>query len=121
MADALGGQWVRRGHDVMIGGRSSERATALATRIGATPGALAEAAAFGEVLLLAVPYDAAPAAPAEAGVMPGRIVLDCTNPVIPGRFTLATSGRSAAELFADQVPEARVVKRPTSAMWTCGE
>ncbi|MFD0819141.1 NAD(P)-binding domain-containing protein, partial [Micromonospora zhanjiangensis] len=38
MAEALGGQWARAGHDVLVGGRNAGRATALAERIGARPG-----------------------------------------------------------------------------------
>lgn len=106
MADALGGQWA----EIKIGGRDRDRTTALATRIGASMGTLAEAAAFGDVVLLAVPYDAVPAVLSEAGELRGRVVIDCTNPVVPGRFTLATDGRSAAELAAEQVPAASVVK-----------
>jgi predicted dinucleotide-binding enzyme len=110
MADALGGQWIRRGHQVRIGGRDLGRAAALARRIGASAGTLSEAAAFGDLLLLAVAYDAVPAVLSEAGALPGKVVVDCTNPLVPGRLTLATNGRSAAEQVADRAPEARVVK-----------
>lgn len=110
MADALGGQWARRGRQIKIGGRNVDRATAVATRIGASAGTIAEAAAFGEVVLLAVPYNAVPAVLSDAGALGRRVVVDCTNPVVPGRLTLATDGRSAAERVADQAPGARVVK-----------
>jgi len=39
MADALGAQWVRAGHDVQIGARTPAKAAALAGRIGARPDA----------------------------------------------------------------------------------
>lgn len=86
MADALGTQWERAGHEVLKGARNN----------------LAEAVAFGEVLLLALPY----------GVLPevdlhGRIVIDCTNPVGEGAVLL-TDDRSAAEEVA--ATGARVVK-----------
>lgn len=110
MADALGGQWGRRGHQIKIGGRDLGKATAIATRIGASAGTIAEAAAFGEVLLLAVPYDAVPAVLSGAGALDGKVIVDCTNPVVPERLTLATDGRSAAERVADQAPGVRVVK-----------
>ncbi|WP_328999325.1 NAD(P)-binding domain-containing protein [Kribbella sp. NBC_00709] len=57
MAEALAGQWVKAGHDVMIGGRDPERAAEVAKRIGAVAGSLVEAASYGEVVLLAVPAD----------------------------------------------------------------
>ena len=59
MATALGGQWVRAGHDVMIGGRKPERAADLAERVGASSGSLREATTYGEFLLVAVPAEAA--------------------------------------------------------------
>ncbi|MET9486195.1 NAD(P)-binding domain-containing protein [Nocardia sp. NPDC006630] len=110
MAEALGGQWARAGHEVRVGGRSAEQAAALAERIGGSAGSLAEVAAFGEVLLLALPYDAVPAVLAEIGPLDGQVVIDCTNPLVPGSFTLKTDGLSAAEQFAAQAPGARVVK-----------
>jgi predicted dinucleotide-binding enzyme len=110
MAAALGGQWSRQGHQVTIGGRDVGKATALAARMGVSAGALAQAAGAGDVLLLAVPYDAVPDVLAEAGAVRGKVVIDCTNPLVPGRFTLSTNGRSAAEQVADRAPNARVVK-----------
>ncbi|MCP2258462.1 hypothetical protein LX15_002156 [Streptoalloteichus tenebrarius] len=107
MADALGTQWVRAGHEVMVSGRSPERATALADRMGpaARAGTFAEAAAFGSATLLAVPASAALAvlseAGAEEGLLGGRVLVDCTNPVVPGRFTLERrNGASLAEEIA---------------------
>ncbi|MFI6321514.1 NADPH-dependent F420 reductase [Nonomuraea sp. NPDC050556] len=85
MADALGTQWERAGHEVVKGGRSG-------------PVSLAEAIEFGEVLLLALPY----------GVVPDglrrKVVIDCTNPLGP---ELVPLGRAAEELAA---VGARVVK-----------
>ncbi|WP_240521659.1 NAD(P)-binding domain-containing protein [Amycolatopsis vastitatis] len=53
MADALGTQWARAGHELMVSGRSDPGA--LAARLGAPTGTWREAAAFADVLLLAVP------------------------------------------------------------------
>ena len=72
MAEALGGGWVKAGHDVMIGGRSLERAAVVAGRIGATTGSLQEATTYGEVLLLAVPADAAVSGQSSLGDEVGR-------------------------------------------------
>lgn len=110
MAQTLGGQWSRRGHEVTIGGRDATKATVLAAGVGALAGTIAQAAEFGDVLLLAVPYDAVAPVLAEAGSLRGKVIIDCTNPLVPGRLTLATSGRSAAEQVADRAPDARVVK-----------
>src|ERR1700722_73425 len=59
---ALAELWVRSGHEVMISSRHPESLAALAGKLGpnAHVGTPAEAAAFGKVILLAVPYKATP-------------------------------------------------------------
>lgn len=107
MAEALAGQWVKAGHDVMIGGRTDERAAEVAERVGAVAGSLEEAAAYGEVVLLAVPAEVAVAV---AGVVPdGRTLIDCTNALDHRDFTLAQD--SMAEAVSAAVgPGVSVVK-----------
>ncbi|QFZ19414.1 NADPH-dependent F420 reductase [Saccharothrix syringae] len=85
MAEALGGRWVAAGHEVLVGGRSPERSRAVAARVGAVAGSPADAVAFGDAVLLAVP---AAVAAEVLGPAPGRVVVDCTNSVVPGRFAL---------------------------------
>lgn len=108
MADALGGQWVKAGHEVLIGGRSRARAAELAERIGATAGTLREATTFGEVTLLAVRAEAVDetlrGVDAPAGSLAGRPLIDCTNAVVPGEFTLAVP--AMAELAGLRRPRA---------------
>ncbi|MGP4109898.1 NADPH-dependent F420 reductase [Streptomyces sp. 4N509B] len=75
-------------------------------------GSLAEAAAFGaDAVLLAVHAEAAVEvvmAVASAGApLSGRTLIDCTNAVEPGRFTLAAP---MAERIAEAAPGAHVVK-----------
>ncbi|MFE2751644.1 NADPH-dependent F420 reductase [Actinosynnema sp. NPDC059335] len=96
MAEALGGRWVAAGHEVLVGGRSRERSAAVAARIGAVAGSPADAVAFGDAVLLAVP---AAVAVEVLGHAPGRVVVDCTNSVVPGRFVL-DEPRAAARLAA---------------------
>ncbi|TDC10054.1 hypothetical protein E1265_31705, partial [Streptomyces sp. 8K308] len=74
-------------------------------------GALREAAAFGDVVLVAVPSQVAVEVVEEAGPLDGKVVIDCTNPLVPGRVALATAGGPAmAERIAAAAPGARVVK-----------
>ncbi|TDD76859.1 NADPH-dependent F420 reductase [Actinomadura rubrisoli] len=117
MADALAGQWARKGHEVRIGARTPAKAVALADRIGggAVGGGLREAAKFGEVVLLAVWYegvlDVLRRAGAEDGTLSGRVLIDCTNPMEPPFERLKTGGGpSAARRIADLAAGARVVK-----------
>lgn len=112
MAQALGGQWARAGHEVVVGGRSLERAAAVARRIGGRPGTPREAAGHGtDAVLLAVPAPEAPElARTLAPLLEGRTLIDCTNPVGPG-FALTTEpGPSTAARIASAAPGARVVK-----------
>ncbi|WP_256962320.1 NADPH-dependent F420 reductase [Streptomyces sp. NRRL B-24572] len=118
MARALGGGWVRAGHEVLVGGRDAERTAALAAGTGARPGTLAEAARFGGATLLALPYDAV--LPALGTVEPGRILIDCTNAVGPGPVLTTGEGPGAARTLA-AATGARVVKafnHVTPAVWS---
>jgi predicted dinucleotide-binding enzyme len=111
MADALGTQWIRAGHEVLFGGRDLGRAEALARRRGGTSGSLHQAADFGtDAVLMALPWRAAVEVARELPLA-GRVLIDCTNPVGEG-FRLLTAGApSAAEQLATAAgPEAHVVK-----------
>ncbi|MFD8951246.1 NADPH-dependent F420 reductase [Streptomyces xanthophaeus] len=115
MAAALGGAWVRAGHEVFVGGRAAATAETLAGRIGAAGhGTPAQAVGYGEAVLLAVPAGAAPALAREhAQTLVGRTVVDCTNPLDPGPggVMLTTgAGESVAGLIGAAAPGAHVVK-----------
>ncbi|MDI2131399.1 NADPH-dependent F420 reductase [Yinghuangia seranimata] len=121
MAEALGGGWVKAGHEVLIGARDAERAAELAAGVGARAGTLREAAGFGDVVLLAVPTsataDVLAAAGAADGVLDGRTVVDCTNAFVPdeaaaegGPVSFVLSEDAVAERVARLVPGADVVK-----------
>ncbi|MFF9281134.1 NADPH-dependent F420 reductase [Streptomyces griseosporeus] len=99
MADALGGQWRRAGHEVVAGGRSAATG-------------LREAAGHGtDAVLVALPWQAAIDVVGElAEALRGRVLIDCTNPVGPGFRLLTAGGPAAAERIAAAAPGARVVK-----------
>jgi 8-hydroxy-5-deazaflavin:NADPH oxidoreductase len=116
MTAALAAQWVRAGHEVMIGGRTPEKAAELAARIGAArSGTLREAAEFGEVVLLAVRRQGVAQtldeAGATAGTLSGKVVIDCGNAVDTSDFSLVTwEGRSLAEQAKHLAPGSYVIK-----------
>jgi 8-hydroxy-5-deazaflavin:NADPH oxidoreductase len=115
MTEALAGQWVRAGHEVMVGGRSREKAAALARRIGARAGTLAEAAEFGEAVLLAVRSQGLVTTLEQAGAgegsLAGKTVVDCGNAVDISDFSLVTwDGKSLAEQAQHLAPGSHVVK-----------
>lgn len=124
MAEALGAQWTRAGHQVMVGGRDTAKASGLAERLGASAqgGTFAEAVEFGDVVLVAVPHsavaDVLSATGAEAGALRGKVLIDCTNAVVSDRFILdLPAGTSMAEQIAAQAVGAHVIK----AFNTCHE
>ncbi|MFE1775019.1 NADPH-dependent F420 reductase [Streptomyces sp. NPDC059008] len=116
MATALGGAWVRAGHEVLVGGRNVAAAATAAARIEAAGhGDLTEAASYGEAVLMAVPADSAPRLARElAPVLAGRTVLDCTVPMEPGPdgplLTTAGGTDSVATRIAAAAPDAGVAK-----------
>jgi predicted dinucleotide-binding enzyme len=70
-----------------------------------------EAVEGAELVVLAVPYPAVADIASEVGdALSGKVIVDSTNPLNETYTDLATSGHSAAEELANQVPEAAVVK-----------
>lgn len=83
----LGELWLKAGYAVMFSSLDLEHDKALAARLGggARAGTPREAAAFGEAILISVPYSALPQLGRDlADAIKGKVVLDTCNP-IPGR------------------------------------
>ncbi|MBK6019408.1 NADPH-dependent F420 reductase [Streptomyces sp. MBT53] len=111
MADALGAQWRRSGHEVLFGGRDLGRAETLARRWDGAWGTLHQAADFGtDAVLMALPWRVAIEV-ARQLPLTSRVLIDCTNPVGQGFRLLTVGGPSAAEQLATAAgPETHVVK-----------
>ena len=80
----IGGLWVKTGHKVMFSDRHPESLKSMVADLGprAQAGTVAEAIAFGDVLLLSVPYKAIPQIGRDYGdKLKGKIVLDTCNAV----------------------------------------
>ena len=115
----------RGGHDVVLGSRDADRATAAAdelaerlterlTGAGSITGAAnADACAKAEIVLLAVPYDGHDALVEQLREpLAGKIVISCVNPLgfdQHGPFGLDVAAGSAAEAAAALLPESVVV------------
>ena len=109
LGSALGERYAERGHAIMFGGGASAQEAAM--RLWAGVGSTAEAAAYGDVVILAVPFAAIDAALSEASAaLRGRVLWSCVNALKPDYTGLAIGfDNSAAEEVARRAPGARVV------------
>ncbi|MBI1875000.1 MAG: NADPH-dependent F420 reductase [Acidobacteria bacterium] len=79
----LGELWAKAGHEILFSSRHPEELKSLVDRVGpkAKAGTPAEAAKFGDVVLVSVPYAALPQVGKDyARELKGKIVLDTCNP-----------------------------------------
>lgn len=106
---ALGARWAHLGHEVVYGVRQpdNERTRAVVDASGpnARATATAEAAAFGEVVVLAIPYAALAGTLPSLGNLAGKVVIDAINNAGPTAGSTVVAAEVAAGL-----PGARVVK-----------
>lgn len=80
----IGGLWVKAGHPVLFSSRHPDELKGLVADLGslARGGTVAQAIAFGDALLVAVPYGALPQIGQEHGdALKGKIALDACNAV----------------------------------------
>lgn len=114
VGSALGKLWAERGHDVCFSfSRDPERLEAAATQAGprARAGTPAEAAAFGEVVVLSVPWGAVREALEQVGPLDGKLLFSTVNALKPDFSGLEVgTTTSAAEEIAALAPGATVVE-----------
>ena len=111
----VGGLWVKAGHEVMFSSLDLEHDKALAARIGAgaRAGTPKEAGAFGEVLLISVPYSALPQVGRDLGdSLKGKVVLDTCNPIPTRDGDMAVEAKAKGTGIASPefLPGARLVR-----------
>lgn len=105
--------FAQAGHEVLFSFSTDPQKLAdLAATVGprARAGTPAQAAAFGAVVLLSVPWGTIDEALAQAGSLDGKIVIDTTNQFGPGGVVTPPDGLSAAAYNARRMPGARLVK-----------
>lgn len=106
----LGRLWESQGHDVRFGVRDPATESGGGLSHNRT-GTVADVAAFGDVIVLAIPYAETADVLKAAGALVGKTVIDCTNPFLPDLSGLAIgTTTSAGEEVAKMVPAAKVVK-----------
>ncbi|HEY5810770.1 MAG TPA: NADPH-dependent F420 reductase [Povalibacter sp.] len=115
VGSALGRVWARSGYQVMFSSRHLDEDKALAAQIGANAqaGTPREAATFGNVVVISVPYRALPElGKSLADALKGKIVIDTCNP-FPGRDgDIANWAREkgAGLASAELLPGTRIVR-----------
>jgi hypothetical protein len=111
----LGAIWLKAGHEVMFSSLDLEHDRKLAASLGARAraGTPKEAAGWGEVVLMAVPYGALPQLGKDLGPMiKGKVLVDACNP-FPGRdgdVAVWAREKGAGLASAELLPGARIVR-----------
>jgi predicted dinucleotide-binding enzyme len=112
---ALARHWVDAGHEVFMSSRHPEELEPLAKELGprAHVGTPREAAAFGSVVLVSVPYGAVPQIGADfAAELAGKVIIDTSNPVErrDGAAALEWQRKGAGVATAELLNSNRVVR-----------
>jgi predicted dinucleotide-binding enzyme len=109
---ALAGVAVKLGHDVMVSNsRSPDTLFTLVNTLGVKVGTAEQAAAFGDVVIVAIPLKAYRSLPADR--LAGKIVIDANNyyPQRDGHIAaLDNHSTTTSELLAAHLSTAKVVK-----------
>jgi predicted dinucleotide-binding enzyme len=110
----LGEIWLKAGHQVMFSDRDPRTVKGLTDRLpAARGGTAAQAAAFGEVVLLSVPYGAMPDIARDLGpALRGKVVFDTGNPSLArdGEMARAALAKGSGRASQDFLPGTRLVR-----------
>jgi predicted dinucleotide-binding enzyme len=112
---ALARHWAAAGHEIFISSRHPEELQALADELGpkVQAGTPREAAAFGDVILVSVPYAAMPQIGSDfAAELRGKIVLDTGNPSErrDGEMAVEALRKGSGIASAEFLPGTRLVR-----------
>ena len=115
VGSAIGAVWVRAGHEVMFSSRhlDNDQSLAISLGAGARAGTPREAAAFGEVLIVSVPYGALPDVGKDlAGLIEGKLIIDACNPFPnrDGEIADWALEKGAGLASAEMLPGAHIVR-----------
>jgi len=112
---SVGLRWAQAGHEILFSSRHPEELTDLVERAGprARAGMPAEAAVFGEIVFIAVPYAALPQVGQDFGhLMQGKVVIDCGNPYTQrdGPMAEEALAKGTGVASAEFLPGVRLVR-----------
>ncbi len=111
----LGRHWAHVGHEVMFSSRNPEELKPMAQEVSAKTGTVEEAAAFGDVVLLAIPFGKVAEVAQQIRRLDNKILIDATNPYPQrdgdvARQVIANGSQTATGYVAEQFPGARTIK-----------
>ena len=112
---SIGKHWAKAGHEVMFSSRHPEELQSMADEVGAKTGTTEQAAKFGEVILLAIPYGKVPDVAQQIGSLDNKIIIDAGNPY-PQRDgevaqkVIDDESQTASGYVASLFPGAKTVK-----------
>lgn len=113
----LGHHLAQAGHEVLFSSRHPEKLQGLVQKAGAhaRAGTVQEAAQFGEVIVLSIPFGKIPEVAQEAGSLAGKTLIDTTNPYEGRDGEIAAKVKQdlnlrASQYTAQHFQQAHVVK-----------
>ena len=115
IGSTIGGLWVKNGHKVLFSSRHPEELKDLVSGLGplAQAGTVEQAIAFGDVVLLTVPYPALPQIGRDyAAQLKGKIVLDTCNALVgrDGPIAEEVEANGVGVTSQKYLPGARLVR-----------
>jgi predicted dinucleotide-binding enzyme len=120
---AIGTLWAKIGHQVVFSSRNPDSLAGLVAAAGpdALAGTPAQAATFGDVVLIAVPYGALPQVGRDyAHLMKGKIVIDVGNPRVDRDGEVGKDGlaRGTGVTSKEYLPGVRLVRALNALSFT---
>jgi len=115
IGSTLGTFWAQTGHQILFSSRNPDNLKSLVEKVGprARAGTVRDAIAFGEVILLSVPYGSMPEIAKDyAKELAGKIVIDTGNAVLARDGEIAKEAREKGVGLTTQrlLPGARIVR-----------
>ena len=115
IGSALARHWAKAGHELMLSSRHPEELQALAAELGprVRVGTPQQAAAFGQVIFVAIPYAAMPQVGNDISKeLAGKVIIDASNPIErrDGAMALDAQKQGAGVASAALLHSKRIVR-----------